>query len=57
MLKVPSAIKIDQNSFSKRLSSLYTEQDNTLIEFLMPVICPFKLINSSDVVRAIYIPK
>jgi hypothetical protein len=25
-----------------------------LIEFLMPVICPFKLINSSDVVRVIY---
>jgi len=54
MLKVPKAIKIDQNSFSKRLSSLYTEQDNILIEFLMPVICPFRLINSSFVVRAIY---
>jgi hypothetical protein len=25
-----------------------------LIEFLMPVICPFRLINSSFVVRAIY---
>jgi hypothetical protein len=28
-----------------------------LSEFLIPVICPFKLINSSDVVRAIYILK
>jgi len=47
MLKVPRAIKIDQNSFSNLRSNFTTEQLNTFKLAFMPVICPFKLISSS----------
>ena len=51
--KAPSPQRIAQYKLVICLSSFDSEQDKTLTEFFIPVICPFKIISSSLVVLVI----